>query len=356
MTRNIFRYNELFELESGQSLPGLEIGYYTSEPENHDEKPVVWICHALTANANPFDWWPDLVGEGKLFDPGSFFIVCANIIGSSYGSTSPKSVNPATGKPYLNDFPLISVRDWVKAHEILCDHLGIERVHTLIGGSIGGFQAMEWAIVRPDRFQHLVLLATSYFSHPWSIAINEAERMAIESDTSFFSGDPEGGKAGLAAARAIGMLTYRGYKAFELTQTDPDPEKFSGFRAATYQQYQGQKLANRFNAHCYYSITKSQDTHHVGRNRPGVESALRRIKAPTMVIGISSDILFPVTEQENLARMIPKAELSIISSDYGHDGFLVEHQKISEKIRKFWKEPIQQKSLQSTREKFPIAC
>lgn len=335
MVENNFHYISTFSLESGQSLPGVNIRFFTSAPNNHENKPVVWICHALTANANAAEWWPEMVGQGKIFDPESFYIVCANIIGSSYGSTSPTSLNPATGKPWLNDFPLISVRDWARAHELLRAHLRIHEIHTLIGGSIGGFQGMEWAIEHPERVRNLILLASSFYANPWSIAINEAERMAIEADAGFFSGDPNGGKAGLSAARAIGMLTYRGYQAFGITQAETDNNKLTGFRAASYQKHQGKKLADRFSAHCYYSITRSQDTHNVGRNRISIEHALGRIKANTLVVGISSDILFPVNEQVEMAQMIPGAELAIIHSAFGHDGFLVEHEKISEKIRTF---------------------
>lgn len=336
MIKSIYQHPFPFELESGATLPQLQICYHTSHPHNEDNKPVVWICHALTANSDAEDWWPGLVGHGKLFDPDTFFIVCANIIGSSYGSTSPLCINPDTGKPWLQDFPLVTVRDWARAHELLRNHLGIKTIHTLIGGSIGGFQSMEWAIEHPQRFQHLVLLVTSYYSNPWSIAINQAERMAMEADASFFSGDPQGGKAGLAAARAIGMLSYRGYQAFNLTQSETGPAPIENFRAATYQQHQGLKLANRFSCHCFHSITRSQDTHHVGRNRHSIQHALAAITARTLVIGVTSDILFPPAEQHELSAYIPHAQLTIIESAFGHDGFLIENQIIAQSIQKFW--------------------
>lgn len=338
MIKRFFKYTEPLVLESGDCFPEAEICYHTSELINEKQKPVVWICHALTASSNPEEWWPGLVGKGKLFDPERFYIICANIFGSSYGSTSPLSINPTTGRPWLKEFPLVTIRDWANAHEVLCKHLNINRIHTLIGGSIGGFQAMEWAIAQPDRIQHLVLLVTSYYSNPWSIAINEAQRMAMEADASFFSGEPDGGKAGLAAARAIGMLSFRGYKAFVITQSEEDEHKTFGFRASSYQRYQGEKLSKRFSSHCFYSITRSQDSHHVGRGRDGAEKALGRIKAHTLVLGVSSDILFPPSEQEELARLIPQARLYIMDSAFGHDGFLIENEMIQNIILKFWQE------------------
>lgn len=324
-----------FKLESGEILTDIEICYHISEEIINKQKPVIWICHALTANSDAEDWWPGMVGKGKLFDPEKYNLVCANILGSCYGTTGALSINPNTGKQWLNNFPLITVRDWANAHEILREHLGIDKIFLVTGGSIGGFQSMEWAIMYPERFENMMLIATTYMQTAWAIAINETERMSIEADSTFFNGDPNGGKAGLAAARGLGLLSYRGYEAYNLTQSESDNEKVSDFRASSYQRYQGKKLIDRFNAHCYHSITRSQDTHNVARGRGNFANALSKVKAKTLCIGITTDILFPPQEQKMLADLIPEAIYAEIDSAFGHDGFLIENEKLSEIINEF---------------------
>jgi homoserine O-acetyltransferase len=335
MIKKTYTHKGEFNLESGETLTDIEICYHLSEDEIDKSKPVIWICHALTANSDAEDWWPGMVGKGKLFDPDKYTLVCANILGSCYGTTCALSVNPKSGKQWLNDFPLITVRDWANAHELLREHLGIEKIYLVTGGSIGGFQSMEWAIMYPERFENMMLVATTYMQTPWAIAINETERMSIEADSTFFNGDPDGGKAGLAAARGLGLLSYRGYEAYNITQSEKDNEKVSDFRASSYQRYQGKKLIDRFNSHCYHSITRSQDTHNVARGRGSFENAFAKIKAKTLCVGISSDILFPPIEQKRLAEFIPNAIYAEIDSDFGHDGFLIESEKLSKIINEF---------------------
>jgi homoserine O-acetyltransferase len=218
---------------------------------------------------------------------------------------------------------------------VLRQHLGIEKIYLVTGGSIGGFQSMEWAILNPSIFENMMLVATTYMSTPWAIGINETERMSIEADASFFNGDPEGGKSGLAAARGLGLLSYRGYEAYNITQPENDNEKVSNFRVSSYQRYQGTKLINRFSAHCYHSITRSQDTHNVARGRGSFEKAFSTITAKTLCVGISSDILFPPTEQKRLSEFIHNAVYQEIHSDFGHDGFLIESEQLSKIITKF---------------------
>ena len=335
MIRKTYHHPEPFKLEQGYSFSGLEICYHISEDPIDPEKPVVWICHALTANSNPEEWWPGMVGQGKFFDPAYYTIVCANIIGSCYGSTGALSINPKTGKPWLGEFPLVTVRDWASALDTLRRHLGIDRIFLSTGGSIGGFQCLEWAIMHPQTVENMVLIATSYAQTPWSVAINETERMAIEADATFFNGQPGGGKAGLAAARAIGLLTYRGYEAYNQTQAEQNTEEVANFRASSYQRYQGKKLVDRFDAHCYHAITRSQDTHNVVRSRHSLENTLAMVKAKTLSIGISSDILFPPEEQKVLAKHIPGAAYAEIHSDFGHDGFLIENKQLEDLISRF---------------------
>ena len=200
-----YDYERPFALESGQRLPGLRIAYHTYGALNAARDNVVWVCHALTANSDVADWWPHTVEEGRFLDPARHFVVCANILGSHYGTTGPLHENPATGKPWYRDFPPFTIRDMVHAHRLLADALGIGRIAALVGSSVGGFQAVEWAAEEPERIERLALIATSAKASPWSIAVDETQRMAIEADPTFGEERPDAGMAGLAAARAIGL-------------------------------------------------------------------------------------------------------------------------------------------------------
>ena len=325
MKETIFYYKDPFKLECGDVLPGIKITYHCSEGSPEGRK-VVWICHALTANSNPQDWWPALVGLGKYFDPAKQFLVCANVLGSCYGSTGPDAAG----------FPLVTIRDMVKAHELLRDHLNIHTIDLLIGGSSGGYQALEWSITSPDLIKNLCLIACNARVSPWGTALNESQRMALRADPSFGqSHDPRGGKRGLAAARAIALLSYRSYEGYGKTQAELSVDALLASRACSYQQHQGEKLTRRFCPYSYYSLTLSLDSHNVGRGRQSVEIALSGIRARTLCIGIDSDLLFPVTEIEFMARHIPGAALDIITSDFGHDGFLLEHEQITTALCRF---------------------
>jgi homoserine O-acetyltransferase len=329
-------WNSDFLTESGSAFRGIEIAYDTWGTLNEDGTNVIWVCHALTANSDVEAWWPGMVGKDLLFDPERYFIVCANILGSCYGTTGPASINPETGKPWLRDFPFITIRDLVNVHEILRKHLGIKSIHTVIGASIGGYQALEYTIMFPDLIKRLVLLASGAFQTPWAIAFSESMRLAMIADQTFLSGDPDGGKAGLKAARSLGLLSYRSSFAYNQTQKEDDDEKISQFRAASYQAYQGDKLVKRFNPYSYWTLTILSDTHNVGRGRGGIQNALRLIKAKVLCIGITTDNLYPTGDQKLVAENIEGASYIEIDSFYGHDGFLIETEKISGVIRNFW--------------------
>ncbi len=204
-----------------------------------------------------------------------------------------------------------------------------------VGGSLGGQQALEWAIIQPEVIQNLIIVATNAQHSPWGIAFNEAQRMAIAADNTWKDNDPRAGIEGLKAARAIGMISYRAYKGFEETQSEKDSANIDDFRASSYQRYQGQKLANRFNAFTYWILSKAMDSHHVGRGRKSIEAALQSVKAETLVMGIESDILFPVAEQKFIASTIPNAQFEKIDSLFGHDGFLVEIDQFKKILNKF---------------------
>ncbi len=336
MQKDIFSYNYTFGFESGETIPSLQITYHHTGNLESD-KPVVWICHALTANSNPEEWWDLIVGEGKFLDTKKYRIVCANIIGSCYGSTGPASPDE-NGVPYLLRFPKVTVRDIVKTLEILRRHLNINHIDLLIGGSIGGFQAIEWSISNPELFTNVVLLACNAKISPWGTAFNESQRMSLYADDTFFRQESaEGGKRGLAAARSTALLSYRSYEGYESGQSEESADFLFANRACTYQVYQGKKLVDRFNAYSYYTLSKSVDSHNVGRGRGGVQNALSGIKAKTLVIGIDSDSLFPVNEQRFLAKHIPGAKYEEISSKFGHDGFLLEYEQITDAISKHFK-------------------
>lgn len=323
------------ELEAGGILPAARIVYHTSS-EGWDGKPVVWICHALTANSDPEDWWPEMVGPGKGIDTDRFFVVCVNMLGSPYGSEGPARINPETGKPWLLDFPRVTVRDMIKATIEVRKSLGINRIFLLIGSSIGGFQALEWAITEPSIFEHCVFIATAPRISPYFTAMNEAQRMAIEADQSFRAAkDLSGGAAGLRCARAQGLISYRSYEGYRLTQWEEDPDTLFAGRAASYERYQGEKLVRRsFDAYSYYTLSYALDSHNVGRGRGGVAKALDTIKAHSIIITIDSDNLFPVEESRVWNKLVPGAEYIEISSRFGHDGFLLETERLTEILRK----------------------
>ena len=331
---NIYRHNQPFELERGGILPELTIAFSTYGKLNAAHDNVIWVCHALTADSDVASWWPHTVEAGCFLDPARHFVVCANILGSHYGTTGPLHVNPETGSPYYKDFPPFTIRDIVRAHRLLAGALGIGRIDTLVGSSVGGFQAIEWAVLEPERIGKLILIATAAKASPWTIAIDQTQRMAIEADTTFGEPRDDAGMAGLAAARALGLLTYRGSLGYNLTQQDRE-ELPAAHRASTYQQYQGEKLCRRYNAYSYYAILNAFDTHDVGRGRGGTDAALARIAARTLLVGITTDMIFTPAEMRALQRQIPGSEYHEIDSPFGHDGFLVEHEQLNDILRPF---------------------
>ena len=333
------KYNKLvidkpFHFEAGGELSHLEMVYYTSDRAYRPGETVVWICHALTGNANPEDWWPQMVGSGKLFDPERYFIVCASMLCSPYGQTGPASVNPATGRPYFFDFPRTSVRDIVSAEILVRKHLGIEHIDLMLGPSIGGFQALEWVIMEPEVVRDVVFLATATRVPPFMTAFNESQRMALLADPTFLAAkDLDGGRAGLACARSIALISYRTYEGYNLTQAEPDEDTLFADRAGSYQRYQGKKLVDRFDAYSYWYLTYALDSQNVGRGRGGVEAALSRIQAHCMMISIDSDVLFPPSHGRATVAALKTAAYREISSRFGHDGFLIENDQLTAILR-----------------------
>ena len=384
-----------FSFEAGGSLDQLEIIYHTSPRAYKEGERVVWLCHALTANSDPLDWWPEMVGEGCCVNPDKDFVVCVNIFGSAYGTTGPRSMvkngvelgrigkngkngvelgriekNGKNGvelgrigkngvelyseegttlhhstqqlhhstqlphNPTPLDFPKFTVRDTARLFTIVREHLGIKQVDLLVGSSIGGFHALEWAIMEGDVIQRAAFIATAPRVSPWLSAWMEVQRMAMEADPTFRTCESlDSGRKGLEAARAISLISYRSFDGYNLTQYETDDDCLFASRAASYERYQGEKLVKRgFDAYSYYYLLHCVDSQNVGRKRGGVAKALAQITAKSIVISITSDGLFPPAESREWAKHIPAAKYYEIESRFGHDGFLLETEQITQII------------------------
>lgn len=336
LTHQTFKYGQDFDLELGGKLPGLELYYTTYGKLNSAKSNVIWVCHAFTGNSNFQDWWPGLFGEGLLYDPDDYFIICVNMPGSCYGSTGPLSINPLTGIPFYHSFPELTNRDILRSFGLLRKHLDIPRIHTVIGCSLGGQQALEWAVSEPELFDNLVVIGANAFHSPWGIAFNETQRMAIKQDLTWELSTETAGLSGMKIARAMALISYRNYNTYKATQSEEDMDKTDHYKAYSYQAYQGEKLARRFNAYSYWNLSKAMDTHNIARGRGSVEAALKRVTARSLFIGMDSDILFPIPEQKFLASKVKGGTFESIDSLYGHDGFLLEAEKLTRVIRGFY--------------------
>ncbi|KAG5651540.1 hypothetical protein H0H81_008275 [Sphagnurus paluster] len=386
-----------FTLECGAELKSVPVAYKTWGTLNEVGDNVMIICHAFTGSADVEDWWGPLMGRGKAFDPSRFFIFCANVLGSPYGSASPVTLHAVTGKPYGPEFPPTSIRDDVRIHKLVLDHLGVKSVAVAIGGSMGGMAVLEWPLCSaPGYIKHIIPLATSARHSAWCISWGEAQRQSIYSDPmyqdGFYTSQPA---SGLAAARMSALLTYRSRDSFESrfgrkpqlnrgerdspepqqggealalhndghrnarprtpgTQNPPTPNggelspRPTIFSAQSYLRYQGDKFTARFDANCYIHITRKMDTHDVARGRSDGDSSLALAKVlatlppRALVISIETDGLFTTTEQRELAAHIPEAELVVIPSPDGHDGFLLEFEAINTHILRFLRKVLPQ--------------
>ncbi|EJD52665.1 homoserine O-acetyltransferase [Auricularia subglabra TFB-10046 SS5] len=374
-----------FELECGQTLTDVPVAYKTWGTLNAAKDNVMVICHAFTGSADVEDWWGPLIGVGRAFDPRRFFIFCANVLGSPYGTASPVTINPATGQPYGPDFPPTTIRDDVRLHKLVLDRLGVESVAVVIGGSMGGMATLEWPLCSPPGYvRHIIPLATSARHSAWCISWGEAQRQSIFSDPEYrdgwYAADAQP-KSGLAAARMAALLTYRSRDSFESrfgrkhqntpvpivtpcaprnphhndglrSPSPPSNDRTNGvtngiptpkvFTAQSYLRYQGEKFNSRFDANCYVHITRKLDTHDVARGRSTADDesqalvdVLGQIPPGALVISIQTDGLFTPSEQRELAKHIPSAELVVIDSPDGHDGFLLEFEQINRHILAF---------------------
>jgi len=336
MNLEYFKSSEPLLLESGAILSDFTIAYSTYGQLNAERSNVIWIVHALTGDSQVATWWNGIVGENGLFNFSNHFIICANLLGSSYGSTNPLSTNPTTGTSYFYDFPSLTTRDLAQSLDLLKKHLKLEHIHTLIGGSLGGQIALEWAYLLGPKLANAIVIATTAKTSPWVIGFNEAQRMAIAADSSWGQCHPDAGKKGLEAARAIAMLSYR--NPLDLNEKQKEStEKLDGFLASSYLNYQGAKLTKRFQAFSYWTLTKSMDSHDIGRSRGGLEKALNGIYAKVFAIGVNSDLLFLTEESKFISRTVPLGQYGEIISTTGHDAFLIEFQQLSRLIQSFYK-------------------
>lgn len=434
-------------LECGVTLQAVNVTYRTWGRPSAAADNILFVAHALTGNAALDEWWAPLLGEGRPIDTAQYFVVCANVLGSCYGTTGPVSQVPPSGTPwviggsgdvetcahaedgaesgsgsartvepsrrrYRADFPIVTVRDTVRLHRMLLEHLGVTKVSAVMGGSLGGMQALEWLVMYPDFVQRGVVIACNSAQSAWQIGIGETQRQAIYRDPAWrggFYADHAPPTDGLSVARQSAMVWYRSHGGYALkfgrarqqvppghsypmsqrtnAKTEsgakqtannggrgadgggqnglpapagtgatagpathyedagrvkrPHPCVEEQFAVQSYLDYQGKKFLSRFDANSYVRLTQMIDSHDLGRCRgpngsdAPVTDVLAQIRQPTLVIGIDSDVLYPLAEQRALADAMPGATLGVVHSDEGHDGFLLEHQQIGEQVSRF---------------------
>lgn len=326
-----------FITESGFRFQNPPVAYKTWGKLNQQRDNAILICHALTGHAAADEWFPGLIGEKKLCDPNEHFIICINVPGSCYGSIGPWSKNPKTGKPYRSRFPNITIRDMGRFQQQFLDQLGILEIELVLGGSMGGMQALEFAIM-DRRIRSACLIAMGMKHRPWAIGISDAQRAAITADPKWNNGEYEfydGPVHGIAAARMMAMITYRTPENYDSRFGRNLQDDTDQFQIESYLRYQGKKLADRFDANTYVILSKAMDSHDISRNRTSYEQVLNRVEIPVQVIGVSSDHLYPVSEQKELLKLLPNGRLHIIDSHYGHDAFLIEFDQLHNIIKPF---------------------
>lgn len=324
-------FDEPFVTESGFSIPEPAIAYQTWGKLNDARNNVVLVCHALTGNTSADEWFSGIFGPAKPLDPERHFIICANVLGSCYGSSGPISINPNTGKPYRADFPTVTIRDMVRLQQQLLDELRISGIEMTIGGSMGGMQALEFCIM-DDRPQSAVLIGMGRHHQPWTIGISHTQRQAIYNDPNWdggFYSEEHQPKSGLALARMIAINSYRHPADFEQKFARRLQGEGQQFEVESYLSYQGDKLSNRFDAVSYVRLTQAMDSHDIGRGRSSYQEVLQRLSIPILVIGIDNDLLYPPEECRELAELLPGGRYEEIHSPYGHDAFLIEFDQLN---------------------------
>lgn len=344
--------SEGFALERGGVLPEVRVRYETYGRLNARRDNAILIFHALTGSAHLAGrysetvwaglstheqacgrqgWWDSLVGPGNVFDTRRYYIVCANHLGSCYGSTGPLASDPRHGHPYGPKFPPVTVADLARVQERLLERLGVESA-VLVGGSLGGMVALEFALLFPHRTRQLIVMAAPARHGPWARAWNSLAREAIRLDPGYHGGRYRRQPAGLALARAIATLSYRAPRSFEL-RWGPEP-----VQGAVYLSRQGGKFIDRFDANSYLALSEAMDSHDVGKGRGGLSRALAGLKPPALFVGIDSDVLYPSGEVEEVARLA-RAEFVLLHSPHGHDAFLIEDRQVAAVVEPFLGQP-----------------
>ena len=318
-------------LEGGRVLPEVTVGYHAWGTLNASRDNVVVVCHALTGSSDVPAWWEGFIGDGCALDPAHDFIVCSNVLGSCYGTPGP-------GMPEWDALfgeapaaPSITIRDQVEVQRRWLRRLGVRGIRLVIGGSMGGMQALEWALAEPDMVSSIAVLAAPSRHHAWALALSAAQRQAIFADATWPNGDAA---AGLAVARMMAMISYRSAESFD-TRFSRAADATGLFEVEGWLQRHGRYLVDRFNARTYVALSHALDSHDVGRGRGGVEAALALIRQPAFVLGITTDVLYPPHEMQALADGLPHATLSWLDSPHGHDAFLIELAEVSARIRAF---------------------
>lgn len=318
------------ELELGGSLPMVRVAYSTYGKLNRAKDNAVVVCHALTGSSSVASWWSDALGAGKMLDTDTDFIVCANVLGGCYGSTGATSLDPLTNRTYGSQFPDITIVDMVRVQAALLEHLGVKRIKAVIGGSMGGMQALEWLRAYPDRIDAGVIIGAPPRHSAWGITFNHLARMAIQNDPDFKAGKYAAQPQGLALARAITTLFFRSPESFGLTQgRRPSPTDPSRFAMETYLEHQGERLLERFDANSYISISKAMDRFDLS------PTDLEQIAVPILSIGISSDFLYLPAEAREIAETVQQGEYWELTSPHGHDAFLLETERLTKRVKTF---------------------
>jgi homoserine O-acetyltransferase/O-succinyltransferase len=350
-----------FALEGGGLLRGVSLAYETWGRLAADGSNAVLVCHALTGDSHAAGgvdpghaapgWWDGLIGPGKAVDTDRWFVVCVNVLGGCQGSTGPASPHPDDGRPWASRFPVVSVRDMVRTQAAVADHLGVRRWHTVIGGSMGGMQVLEWGIMYPERVRSIVPIATTLAASAQQIGWWSTGRRVIRMDPRWRGGDyydappGEGPHESLAIARMISQITFRSDDVFtdrfgrEVVEPLGGFALWQRFEVERYLEYHGDKLVRRFDANSYLLLTKSMDLHDIGRGRGGQEAAAARLRVPVLAIGISSDVLYPPYQSREIvsaarAAGVPASYVEL-DSPHGHDAFLIEHSQVGSHVGEF---------------------
>ncbi|MEL7833702.1 homoserine O-acetyltransferase MetX [Fodinibius sp. Rm-B-1B1-1] len=337
-------FDQPFVTEGGATIPEPTIAYQTWGTLNDTKDNVILVCHALTGNTSVDEWFGGTFGQNKTLDPNKHFIICPNVLGSCYGTSGPTSINPETNKPYRADFPKVTIRDIVRLQQKLLDKLDINAIELVIGGSMGGMQALEWCIM-DERPQSAVLIGMGEKHRPWAIGISHTQRQAIYNDPNWedgFYSKEQPPKDGLALARMIAMNSYRHPSDFDKKFGRRLQDGQSQYEVESYLNYQGEKLVDRFDAVSYVRLTQAMDSHDIKRSRPRIGETLAGLTIPVKVVGINSDMLYPPGECRELAELLPNGRYEEISSPHGHDAFLIEFDQLNPIIKSLQSERSEQ--------------